>query len=195
MENTHFPSLNDISFCPGSPNQIFYHKLNPHCSTIDEMAGCEIYFKMWKFSESRCFQKLVGSAMLSHDTQLRTEEKGVATHSKRQSWQLPLARAATVRESILYRNALKRSRKSKRKPSKIWRGNHRVWTEFLKHGNTNTWSSSEGAPARHLFLLPDFRMVIEGQANLRLEFHEEQDDWRHHDIQLVAEWLLGELPC
>ncbi len=173
MENTQFPSLNDIRFAAVRIKSFIHRTPILTSSAINEMAGCEIFFKCENFQKVGAF-KARGAANAVMKLTDEQKEKGVATHSSG-NHAAALARAAREAGIPSYIVMPSNAPEIKKKAVKGYGGEIIECEPNLKARETTLDEVVKRTGAA--FIPPyDFMDVIEGQATCALEFHEEQDD-------------------
>lgn len=172
METT-FPTLADIR-AAHARIQSFIHRTPILTSTaINEIAGCEIFFKCENFQKVGAF-KARGAANAVMKLTPQERAKGVATHSSG-NHAAALARAASVAGIPSYIVMPSNAPEIKKKAVKGYGGEIIECEPNLKARETTL----EAVVARTgaTFIPPyDFLDVIEGQATCALELMEDQPD-------------------
>lgn len=173
MENSLFPTLNDIRFAAVRIKSFIHHTPILTSSAINEIAGCEIYFKCENFQKVGAF-KARGAANAVMKLSEEQKRKGVATHSSG-NHAAALARAASVAGIPAYIVMPSNAPEIKKKAVKGYGGEIIECEPNLKARETNLDEVVKRTGAT--FIPPyDFIDVIEGQATCALEFLEDQDD-------------------
>lgn len=173
MENSLFPTLNDIRFAAVRIKSFIHHTPILTSSAINEIAGCEIYFKCENFQKVGAF-KARGAANAVMKLSDEQKRKGVATHSSG-NHAAALARAASVAGIPAYIVMPSNAPEIKKKAVKGYGGEIIECEPNLKARETNLDAVVKRTGAT--FIPPyDFIDVIEGQATCALEFLEDQDD-------------------
>lgn len=173
MEESHFPTLNDIRFAAVRIKTFTHHTPILTCSAINEIAGCEIFFKCENFQKVGAF-KARGAANAVVKLSDEVKKKGVATHSSG-NHAAALARAAAVAGIPSYIVMPSNAPEIKKKAVKGYGGEIIECEPNLKARETTLEKVVKETGAT--FIPPyDFMDVIEGQATCALEFHEERDD-------------------
>jgi len=173
MENSLFPTLNDIRFAAVRIKSFIHHTPILTSSAINDIAGCEIYFKCENFQKVGAF-KARGAANAVMKLSDEQKRKGVATHSSG-NHAAALARAASVAGIPAYIVMPSNAPEIKKKAVKGYGGEIIECEPNLKARETTLEAVVERTGAT--FIPPyDFMDVIEGQATCALEFLEDQDD-------------------
>jgi threonine dehydratase len=171
--NTSFPTLSEI--------QAAHHRIQPFIhrtpiftsSAINEMAGCELFFKCENFQKVGAF-KARGAANAVLKLTDEQKAKGVATHSSG-NHAAALARAAKVAGIPAYIVMPSNSPEIKKKAVKSYGGEIIECEPNLKARETILERVVKKTGAT--FIPPyDFMDVIEGQATCALELLEDQDN-------------------
>jgi len=154
------------------------------CSTIDEMAGCEIYFKCENFQKVGAFKSSVGQPDAVMNTRLMNRRKKVSQTHSSATCSCNLPERQLYGESLLYIvMPLKRSRNQKRKAVQRYGGEISSVNRILKHGKLTLEAVVEGAPARTFILLMTFMDVIRRQQ-LALRIHRSR--WLGRSIMIAV---------
>ena len=173
MENSLFPTLNDIRFAAVRIKSFIHHTPILSSSAINEIAGCEIFFKCENFQKVGAF-KARGAANAVMKLSDEQKRKGVATHSSG-NHAAALARAASVAGIPAYIVMPSNAPEIKKKAVKGYGGEIIECEPNLKARETTLEAVVKRTGAT--FIPPyDFMDVIEGQATCALEFLEDQDD-------------------
>jgi threonine dehydratase len=170
---TNFPSLSDIRSAHARI-QPFIHRTPILTSrAINEIAGCEIFFKCENFQKVGAF-KARGAANAVMKLTDQERQKGVATHSSG-NHAAALARAASVAGIPSYIVMPSNAPEIKKKAVKGYGGQIIECEPNLKARETTL--ESIVAQTGATFIPPyDFLDVIEGQATCALELLEDQPD-------------------
>lgn len=169
----NFPTLSDIR-AAHDRIQPFIHRTPILTSTaINEIAGCEIFFKCENFQKVGAF-KARGAANAVMKLSPEERAKGVATHSSG-NHAAALARAASVAGIPSYIVMPSNAPEIKKKAVKGYGGEIIECEPTLKARETTLESVAERTGA--VFIPPfDHLDVIEGQATCALELLEDQPD-------------------
>ena len=169
----NFPTLSDIR-AAHARIQPFIHRTPILTSTaINEIAGCEIYFKCENFQKVGAF-KARGAANAVLKLSPEQKANGVATHSSG-NHAAALARAASVAGIPSYIVMPSNAPEIKKKAVKGYGGEIIECEPNLKARETTL--DAVVARTGATFIPPyDFMDVIEGQATCALELLEEQPD-------------------
>lgn len=169
----NFPTLADIRTAHARI-QPFIHRTPVLTSTaINEIAGCEIYFKCENFQKVGAF-KARGAANAVMKLSPEQRAKGVATHSSG-NHAAALARAASVAGIPSYIVMPSNAPEIKKKAVKGYGGEIIECEPTLKARETTLEAVVERTGA--VFIPPfDYLDVIEGQATCALEFLEDQPE-------------------
>lgn len=169
----NFPSLSDIR-AAHARIQPFIHRTPIFTSSaINEIAGCEIFFKCENFQKVGAF-KARGAANAVMKLSPEEMAKGVATHSSG-NHAAALARAASVAGIPSYIVMPSNAPEIKKKAVKGYGGEIIECEPTLKARETTLEAVVERTGAT--FIPPfDFLDVIEGQATCALELLEDQPD-------------------
>jgi threonine dehydratase len=173
MKEQEFPTLNDIRHALVKIKN-FVHRTPILTSTaINEIAGCEIYFKCENFQKVGAF-KARGAANAVLKLKPEQKSKGVATHSSG-NHAAALARAAKVAGIPAYIVMPSNAPEIKKKAVKGYGGEIIECEPNLQARETTLEKVVQETGAT--FIPPyDFIDVIEGQATCALEFLEDQPD-------------------
>lgn len=169
----NFPTLFDIR-AAHARIQPFIHRTPILTSTaINEIAGCEIYFKCENFQKVGAF-KARGAANAVMKLTPEQRAKGVATHSSG-NHAAALARAASVAGIPSYIVMPSNAPEIKKKAVKAYGGEIIECEPTLKARETTLEAVVRRTGA--VFIPPfDYMDVIEGQATCALELLEDQPD-------------------
>ncbi|MDN3204260.1 pyridoxal-phosphate dependent enzyme [Algoriphagus sediminis] len=173
MEKQEFPSFNDIRFAAVRIKSFIHNTPILTSSAINELAGCELFFKCENFQKVGAFKArgAANSVMKLSDEQ---KKKGVATHSSG-NHAAALARAASVAGIPSYIVMPSNAPEIKKKAVKGYGGKIIECKPTLKARETNLEKVVNETGAT--FIPPyDYMDVIEGQATCALEFLEAQDN-------------------
>lgn len=171
MNMTLFPTLNDIRFSLVRIKPFIKRTPIMTSSAINEIAGCEIYFKCENFQKVGAF-KARGAANAVMKLPDEQKIKGVATHSSG-NHAAALARAASVLGIPSYIVMPSNAPEIKKKAVKSYGGEIIECEPNLKARETTLEEVVKNTGAT--FIPPyDHLDVIEGQATCALEFLEDQ---------------------
>jgi threonine dehydratase len=171
--NTAFPTIDDIQAAHDRIQPFIHRTPILTSSAINEIAGCQIFFKCENFQKVGAFKArgAANAVMKLTDSQ---KSKGVATHSSG-NHAAALARAASVAGIPAYIVMPSNAPEIKKKAVKGYGGEIIECEPNLKARETTLESAVERTGAT--FIPPyDFMDVIEGQATCALELIEDQSD-------------------
>lgn len=172
METT-FPTLDDIRAAHARIQSFIHRTPILTSSAINEIAGCELFFKCENFQKVGAF-KARGAANAVMKLTPQERAKGVATHSSG-NHAAALARAASVAGIPSYIVMPCNAPEIKKKAVKGYGGEIIECEPNLKARETTL--EEVVAKTGATFIPPyDFLDVIEGQATCALEFMEDQPD-------------------
>lgn len=173
MQKPQFPSLNDIRHARVRIKSFIHRTPILTSSAINEMAGCEIYFKCENFQKVGAF-KARGAANAVMKLSDEEKAKGVATHSSG-NHAAALARAAQIAGIPAYIVMPSSAPEIKKKAVKGYGGEIIECEPNLQARETTLEKVVKETGAT--FIPPyDFMDVIEGQATCALEFLEDEPD-------------------
>ncbi|WP_288369600.1 pyridoxal-phosphate dependent enzyme [uncultured Algoriphagus sp.] len=173
MQKPQFPSLNDIRHARVRIKSFIHRTPILTSSAINEIAGCEIYFKCENFQKVGAF-KARGAANAVMKLSDEDKAKGVATHSSG-NHAAALARAAQIAGIPAYIVMPSSAPEIKKKAVKGYGGEIIECEPNLQARETTLEKVVKETGAT--FIPPyDFMDVIEGQATCALEFFEDEPD-------------------
>ncbi len=173
METAEFPSFNDIRFAAVRIKDFIHNTPILTSSAINEIAGCEIYFKCENFQKVGAF-KARGAANSVMKLSEEQKKMGVATHSSG-NHAAALARAASVAGIPSYIVMPSNAPEIKKKAVRGYGGEIIECKPTLIARETNLEDVVKKTGAT--FIPPyDYMDVIEGQATCALEFLEAQEN-------------------
>ena len=170
---TVFPTLDDIEAAQERIQPFIHRTPVLNSSAINEIAGCDIFFKCENFQKVGAF-KARGAANAVMKLTESQKAKGVATHSSG-NHAAALARAASVAGIPAYIVMPSNAPEIKKKAVKGYGGEIIECEPNLKARETTLQEVVKKTGAT--FIPPyDFMDVIEGQATCALELIEDQSD-------------------
>lgn len=173
MESTQFPSLEAIKSAAERIKPFVHYTPILSSSAINEIAGCEVFFKCENFQKVGAF-KARGAANAVLKLSEKERSLGVATHSSG-NHAAALARAAKVAGIPAYIVMPSNAPEIKKKAVKGYGGIIMECEPNLQARETTLEKVVEETGAT--FIPPyDFMDVIEGQATCALEILEEKPD-------------------
>jgi threonine dehydratase len=169
----NFPTLSDIRAAHARIQPFIHRTPILTSSAINEIAGCEIYFKCENFQKVGAF-KARGAANAVMKLTSEQRAKGVATHSSG-NHAAALARAASVAGIPSYIVMPSNAPEIKKKAVKGYGGEIIECEPTLKARETTLEAVVERTGA--VFIPPfDYMDVIEGQATCAMELLEDQPE-------------------
>jgi threonine dehydratase len=187
-EDIKFPSLEDIKEAHRRIQPFIHRTPIMKSEAINQMAGCEIFFKCENFQKVGAF-KARGAANAVAKLSKEQRKNGVATHSSG-NHAAALARAATVAGIKSYIVMPSNAPDIKKKAVKSYGGEIILCEPNLKARETTLQEVVDRTGAT--FIPPyDYMDVIEGQATCALEMWEEGIDFDAIMAPVGGGGLLG----
>lgn len=174
MSEHNYPSLKDIRSAHERIKHMIHKTPILTCSTIDRMAGCQLYFKCENFQKVGAF-KARGAANAVLKLSAKNREKGVATHSSG-NHAAALARAAAEAGIPAYIVMPSTAPEIKKNAVMEYGGNITLCAPTLASRESTLAEVVVRTGATFVPPFDDFN-VIEGQATCALEMWDEKDDF------------------